>query len=159
MGSTRRDRGYLKRQTRDARRALIAACVEKESHATPHTHTHVHAEMYTYYSMLTSIHILQTLCALEEKGRSGKGGVGGVREEREEGRGTGGGEGSMGRGRGGGRGDRGIKVSYSAVMWSTSRKLQLLDTCRGARNLNCYRRCHTPRCDGPGESLAAAVNG
>ena len=38
----------------------------------------------------------------------------------------------MGRGRGGGRGDRGIKVSYSAVMWSTSRKLQLLDTCRGA---------------------------
>ena len=73
MESTRRDRGYLKRQARDARRALIAACVEKESHATPHTHTHVYAQMYTYYSMLTSIHILQTLCALEEKGRSGRG--------------------------------------------------------------------------------------
>ena len=43
----------------------------------------------------------------------------------------------MGRGRGGGRGDRGIKVSYSAVMWSTSRKLQLLDTCRGARCFDC----------------------
>ena len=28
----------LRRQTRDARRALIAACVEKESHATPHSH-------------------------------------------------------------------------------------------------------------------------
>ena len=60
MGSTRRGRGYLKRQTRDVRRALIAACVEKESHATPHTHTHVyiHTNVYilyslTYYSMLT----------------------------------------------------------------------------------------------------------
>ena len=60
----------------------------------------------------------------------------------------------MGRGRGGGRGDRGIKMSYSAVMWSTSRKVQLLDTCRGASCLDCYRRCHIPRCDRPGESLA-----
>ena len=38
---------------------------------------------------------------------------------------------------------------------STSRNLQLLGTCRGARCLDCYRQCHTPRCDGPGESLAA----
>ena len=83
------------------------------------------------------------------RGKRGKGGGGGAQEG--EGR-------SMGRGRGGGRGDRGIKESYSAVMWSTSRKLQLLDTCRGARCFDCYRRCHTPRCDGPGESLAA-VNG
>ena len=28
-------------------------------------------------------------------------------------------------------------MSYSAVMWSTSRKLQLLDTCRGARCFDC----------------------
>ena len=47
--------------------------------------------------MLTSIHILQTLCALEGRGRGGKGGVGGARGEREEGRGTGGEERSMGR--------------------------------------------------------------
>ena len=33
-------------------------------------------------------------------------------------------------------------------------KLQFLDTCRGTRCLDC-RQCHTPCCDGPGESLAA----
>ena len=59
------------------------------------------------------------------------GGEGQEWEGRREGAQEGGG-GSMGRGRGGVRGDRGIKVSYSAVMWSTSRKLQFLDTCRGA---------------------------
>ena len=37
MGSARRDRGYLKRQTRDARRALTAACVEK-GRVMPPTH-------------------------------------------------------------------------------------------------------------------------
>ena len=61
------------------------------------------------------------------EGQEGKG-----RREGPGGRGK-----SMGRGRGGGRGDRGIKVSYAAVMWSTSWKLQLLDTCRGARYPDC----------------------
>ena len=135
MGSTRRDRRYLKRQTRDARRALIAACVEKGESCHPtHPHPCIHTNVYilyslTYYSILTSIHILQTLCALEGEGwdrRRGRGKRGGARGEGQEG-------GRMGRGRGGGRGDRGIQVSYSVVMWSTSRKLQLLDTCRGAR--------------------------
>ena len=90
----------------------------------------------------------------EWEGRSGR-----SKRERGGGEGHRRGRGKHGMRKGWGGGDRGIKVSYSAVMWSTSRKLQLLDTCRGARNLNCYRRCHTPPCDGPGESLAAAVNG
>ena len=101
-------------------------------------------------------HPTNLVCLGGGRGRGGNGGVGGVREEREERRGRSGkggwggargkgrrggaqerGRRSMGRGRGGGRGDRGIKVSYSAVMWSTSRTLQLLDTCRGARCFDC----------------------
>ena len=79
-------------------------CGEGESYHTTHPHPCICRNVYILYSMLTSIYILQTLCALEEKGRSGKGGVGGVREEREEGRGTGGGRGKHGTRKGGGRG-------------------------------------------------------
>ena len=59
------------------------------------------------------------------------------KREREERRGTGEGREKHGKRKGWGRGDRRIKVSYSAVIWSTSRKLQLLDTCRGARCFDC----------------------
>ena len=104
--------------------------------------------------MLTSIHIPHLACL----GGEGHAGVGREEGKGQEGKGrrggAGGGRKKHGKRKGWGRGDRGINVSYSAVMWSTSRKLQFLDTCRGASCLDCYRRCHTPRCDGPGESLA-----
>ena len=85
MGSARRDRGYLKSQTRDERRALIAACVQKGESCHPHTTpTSTHR-----CSMRRTIHKTHTLCALEGRDVSGKGrewegkreGAGGVREE------------------------------------------------------------------------------
>ena len=61
VGSTRRDRGYLKRQTRDAREALISAYVEKgeSCHPThPHPRAHPHPHPHPHPCIRTNVYIL-----------------------------------------------------------------------------------------------------